>query len=182
MPPRSCRAASPLIDEERRPGSKPRIHRRQPAHPPNHTGRSRWRPSRLLAGLLSNLLAELYANIAKRHPSGMVRHLRHLRHDAIHVSASDTITPDDTETRPRPLQTIIETQCRLPKPTHRTSPLAAGGWYFQSMAAGKTCIRRPAMSRSDDKNHPFTASPPDDHTSRGTREGDDDDADQGHRG
>ena len=36
---------------------------------------------RLLAGLLSNLLAELYANIAKHtDPGELVRHLRHLRH------------------------------------------------------------------------------------------------------
>ena len=46
--------------------------------------------------LLSGLLAELYANIAKHtDPGELVRHLRHLRH-AIHVSASDTIASDDT--------------------------------------------------------------------------------------
>lgn len=47
--------------------------------------------------LLSGLLAELYANIAKHtDPGELVRHLRHLRHGRIHVSASDTIASDDT--------------------------------------------------------------------------------------
>lgn len=46
--------------------------------------------------LLSGLLAELYANIAKHtDPGELVRHLRHLDTDAIHISASDTTTPAD---------------------------------------------------------------------------------------
>lgn len=100
--------------------------------------------------LLSGLLAELYANIAKHtDPGELVRHLRHLRHGRIHVSASDTIASDDTRlglgSGLDRYRTIIETRGGTfqPAPDKPT-----GSWMsaFQSMATGKTCIRRPAMS------------------------------------
>ena len=60
--------------------------------------------------LLSGLLAELYANIAKHaDPGEWYAICVTFDTDAIHVSASDTITPDDTRLGLDRYQTIIET-------------------------------------------------------------------------
>lgn len=69
--------------------------------------------------------------------------------DAIHVSASDTITSDDTRLGlgssldrygPSSKHAAVPSKPTPNKPTGNWRPL------FQSMATGKTCIRRPAMS------------------------------------
>ena len=60
--------------------------------------------------LLAVLLEELYANIAKHaDPGGWYAICVTFDTDAIHVSASDTITPDDTRLGLDRYQTIIET-------------------------------------------------------------------------
>lgn len=77
---------------------------------PNHTGRSRRRPCDCWRACCRTWLAELYANIAKH----AIRAEWYaicvtFDTDAIHVSASDTITPDDTRLGLDRYQTIIET-------------------------------------------------------------------------
>lgn len=81
--------------------------------------------------LLSGLLAELYANIAKHtDPGELVRHLRHLRHgrhsylrQRHHHTRRHGTRPGQ---RPRPLPDHHRnTRRHLPNP-RRTSPLAAG--------------------------------------------------------
>ena len=60
--------------------------------------------------LLAGLLEKLYANIAKHaDPGGWYAICVTFDTDAIHVSASDTITPDDTRLGLDRYQTIIET-------------------------------------------------------------------------
>ena len=60
--------------------------------------------------LLAGLLEELYANIAKHaDPDEWYAICVTFDTDAIHVSASDTITPDDTRLGLDRYQTIIET-------------------------------------------------------------------------
>ena len=60
--------------------------------------------------LLAGLLEELYVNIAKHaDPGEWYAICVTFDTDAIHVSASDTITPDDTRLGLDRYQTIIET-------------------------------------------------------------------------
>ena len=137
---------------------------------------------RLLAGLLSNLLAELYANIAKHA----------IRANGTPSASPSTRTPSTSPpaTPSHPMTRDSASTATKPSSKHTSAPSKptpnkpTGSWRlaFQSMAAGKTCIRRPAMSsnrmtRIIRLRHRRRMTTP-----AGTREGDDDDADHGHRG
>ena len=101
---------------------------------------------RLLAGLLSNLLAELYANIAKHA----------IRANGTPSASPSTRTPSTSPpaTPSHPMTRDSASTATKPSSKHTSAPSKptpnkpTGSWRlaFQSMAAGKTCIRRPAMS------------------------------------
>ena len=100
--------------------------------------------------LLAGLLEELYANIAKHaDPGGWYAICVTFDTDAIHVSASDTIASDDTRLGlGSGLDRYGPSSKHAAAPSKPTPNKPTGNWrpLFQSMATGKTCIRRPAMS------------------------------------